>query len=168
MPDGITARHFDGSGGALRGFLPIAILGALLLAALLGAFGGTADPQVTAESNGARLTVEAPRTLRSGMILEIDIVVDAERPIARPVVAISGSYLRNLSFNSIIPDPSEAKFDNGTVMLNYGALKAGERLQVKLDGQVNPSLVGENDGQVAILDDNAVLAVRPVRLRVLP
>ena len=152
----------------MRGFVPIAVLGALLAAALLGAFGGTADPQVTTESNGAKLTVEGPRTLRSGMILEIDVMVEAERPITKPVVTISGSYLRNLSFNSIIPDASEAEFDNGTVMLSYAALKAGERLQVKLDGQVNPALVGENDGEVAILDDKTVLAVQPVRLRVFP
>lgn len=168
MPDGIAARHFDSSGGVLRGFVPIAVLGALLLAALLGAFGGTPDPRVTAEGNGARLTVEGPRTLRSGMMLEIDIIVDAARPIANPVVAISGSYLRHLSFNSVIPAASEAKFENGTVMLSYGELKAGDRLQVKMDGQVNPSLVGENAGEVAILDDKTVLAVRPVSLRVFP
>ena len=168
LPDGIDPRHFDSSGGELRGFIPLAVLGALLLAALLGTFGGTSDPQVTAEGDGARLAVEAPQTLRSGMILEIDIVVDAKRPIAKPVVAMSGSYLRNLSFNSIIPAASEAKFDNGTVRLTFDALKAGDRLQVKLDGQVNPALLGENAGTVAILDDKTVLAARPVRLRVFP
>jgi hypothetical protein len=168
LPDGIAARHFTDSGGWWRGFVPIAVLGALLAAALFGVFGGTADPRVIAEGKGVRLAVEAPRTLRSGMILEIDIAVDADRPVARPVVAISGSYLHNLSFNSVIPAAKEATFVNGTVTLGYGPLNAGDRLQVKLDGQVNPPLIGDNDGEVAILDGTTVLAARPVRLRVFP
>ena len=168
LPDGIASRHFVESGGLLRGFLPIAVLGTLLLAALLGVFGGTADPQVSAESNGARLTVTAPRTLRSGMILEIDIAVTTARPIAKPVVVISGSYLHDLSFNSIIPDASQAAFQNGKITLQYDALAPGDRLDVKLDGQVNPPLVGVNRGVVEIRDDKTVLAEQPVSLRVFP
>jgi len=167
-PDGITERHFAGSSGLVRGFLPIALLGSLLLAALLGVFGGTPDPRVSAEANGVKLTVGAPQTLRSGMILELDIAVRAARPIARPVVAISGSYVHGLSFNSIIPDASQASFDNGQIRLQYEALKPGDRLEFKMDGQVNPPLVGENAGTVAILDDKTLLAERPVRLRVFP
>lgn len=168
LPDGIAARHLEPGGGQLRGLVPAFLLGALLLAALLGLFGGTPDPTVGAQANGVRLTVTAPRTLRSGMILEIDIAVDAMRPIAKPVVAISGAYLRNLSFNSIIPDASQAGFENGEVTLQYGALKPGDRLQVKMDGQVNPPLVGENRGVVEVRDDKSVLVRRPVRLRVFP
>jgi hypothetical protein len=167
-PDGITRRHLEASGGLLRGFLPLGILGALLLAALLGLFGGTPDPTVSSRGNQVLLTVEAPRTLRGGMILEIDIGVATGRAIAKPVVAISGSYLRELSFNSTIPEPSQAEFTNGMVMLQYDALQAGDRLQVKMDGQVNPTLIGVNEGAVELRDDKTVLVRRPVRLRVFP
>jgi hypothetical protein len=168
MPDGIAPRHFVRSSGLLRGFLPIFLLGALLLAALFGVFGGASDPQVSAEGNGARLTVTAPRTLRSGMILELDIDVSAGRAIAQPVVAISGSYLHELSFNSIIPQASQAAFENGTLTLHYDALQPGDRLHVKMDGQVNPPLIGENDGVISIRDGETVLARRPVSLWVFP
>jgi hypothetical protein len=168
MPDGIAPRHFVRSSGLLRGFLPIFLLGALLLAALLGLFGGTPDPQVSAEGKGARLNITAPRTLRSGMILELDIDVRARRPIAQPVVAISGSYLHQLSFNSIIPQASQAEFENGTLTLHYDALRPGDRLHVKMDGQVNPSLIGGNDGMISIRDGDAVLARRSVSLWVFP
>jgi len=167
-PDGIGRRHLSPSGAWLRGLFPLGLLGALLLAALLGVFGGTRDPTVTTRANGVLLSVDAPRTIRSGMILEIDIEVASTRPIAKPVVTISGSYLNNLSFNTIIPEASRASFANGAVGLQYDALKAGDRLEVKLDGQVNPPLAGENDGKIAILDDKTVLAERPVRLRVFP
>jgi hypothetical protein len=168
LPDGITARHFVESSGLLRGLLPVFLLGALLLAAMLGVFGGTRDPQVSAEGDGARLTVTAPRTLRSGMILEVGIDVTVGRPIAQPVVAISGSYLHELSFNSIIPEASQAEFENGTLTLHYDALQPGDRLHVKMDGQVNPPLIGETDGIIAVRDGDTVLAQRPVSLWVFP
>lgn len=168
FPDGIAPRHLAGSSGFLRGFVPIAALGSLLLAALLGVFGGTSDPQVRAAGNGVDLTVTAPGTLRSGMILEVDIAISTTRPIAKPVIVISGTYLHNLSFNSIIPDASQAAFDDGQVTLQYDALQPGQRLQVKLDGQVNPSLVGENQGVVQVRDYKMVLVERPVSLRVFP
>jgi hypothetical protein len=39
---------------------------------------------------------------------------------------------------------------------------------VKIDGQVNPTLIGVNRGTIAIHDDKLKLASRAVSLRVLP
>ena len=168
LPDGISRHHIDGRQGMLRGILPVVLLGGLLLAALLGAFGGTRNPTLGASGDGASLTIDAPRTLRSGMFFEIDIVVDARRAIAKPVVAISRSYLHDLTINTHLPEPEEMGFEDGRFTMTFPAMEPGDRLMVKIDGQVNPTLIGVNRGTIAIRDDRLELASRAVSLRVLP
>jgi hypothetical protein len=168
LPDGISRHHIEGRQGMLRAVLPVVLLGGLLLAALLGAFGGTKDPTLGASGDGASLTIGAPRTLRSGMFFEIDIVVDARRAIAKPVVAISRSYLHDLTVNTHLPEPEEMGFEEGRFTMTFPAMQPGDRLVVKIDGQVNPTLIGVNRGTIAIHDDKLELASRAVSLRVLP
>ena len=167
-PDGIAPRHFERGGEWLRGIVPISLLGAVLLAALLGLFGGGRDSTSSVAESGARLSITAPRTLRNGMFFEIVIIADARRAIAKPVIAISGSYLFDLTINSSIPQASEESFKGGNVAMTYQALQPGERLQVKLDGQVNPTLVGVNRGKIVLRDGSTELASQQVSLKVFP
>jgi hypothetical protein len=168
-PDGISRRHLEGFAvGLLRGFVPLVILGALLVAALLGVFGGQPNPVVTTAANGARLTIKAPRVLRNGVFFEIRMTVEASRPIARPVIAISDSYLKDLTINTVLPDPASEGSEEGLLTLSYGAMKPGDRSAVKIDGQINPPLVGRNAGSIAIRDGRQVLVRRPVSLKVFP
>ncbi len=168
LPEGISQEHVEGKPGMLRGFLPVFILGALLLAAMLGLFGGGHDPTVSAEGRVAKISVTAPQKIRNGEFFEIDIVVSARRPIAKPVVAISSGYLFDVTVNTHIPEPKDMGFEDGQFRLEYPAMKAGDQLLVKLDGQVNPTLVGQNSGQVSVLDDKTPLVRRPVHLWVYP
>lgn len=167
-PDGISRQHAEPRSNFVRGFLPVFVLGALLLAALLGLFGGGHDPTVTALANGVRLSFTAPQTLRNGMFFEIDAAISTDRAIAKPVLAISGSYLTDITVNTELPEPKDMGFEDGQLTLTFPPMKAGDRLLVKLDGQVNPSLVGGKSGVVAIRDDKAVLAQHPIGLWVFP
>lgn len=168
-PDGITGRHLSGGGvGIARGLVPLLLLACLLGTALLGVFGGAPSPVIAARGSAATLAVKAPQILRNGVFFEIRLGIEARQPIAKPVVAISQDYLRDVTLNTQLPEPADMDSEQGLLTMTFPAMKAGDRLEVKLDGQINPSLVGQNKGLIAVRDDRAVLAQVPVALWVFP
>jgi hypothetical protein len=168
-PDGITSEHFvAGALGIYRGFLPLALLGVLLAVALTGVLGGARNPVVLAQGDAATLKVTAPQILRNGTFFELDIAVDAHRPISEPVIAISRTYLKDMTINTHLPEPVDMDFEGDAFTLTYPAIEAGGRLRVKMDGQVNPPLIGRNMGTIELRDGETPIAELPVALRILP
>jgi hypothetical protein len=168
-PDGIAETHFrSGRLGTYRGLLPLGILAVLLVVALTGALGGAPNPVVRAGGDAAAIAVKAPHTLRNGTFFELAITIDARSAIAKPVIAISRSYLKDLTINTELPEPADMAFEDGAFTMTFPAMKAGERLAVKLDGQVNPPLIGRSRGTIALRDDKTAIAAIPVSLRILP
>ena len=167
FPDGIEPRHTRPGAMGWR-FLPLLALGALLLLALSGALGGRPNPVVSARSPQADLAFKAPRILRNGEFFEMRVTATARRPIASPVLAVSATYLHDLTINSFIPAASNEGFEDGMFVFEFEPLPAGESLEIKLDGQVNPPLVGVNAGTLQLRDGDRVLATLRPQLRVLP
>ncbi|RDE07163.1 hypothetical protein [Sphingomonas aracearum] len=170
FPDGIGDDHAARDPVLRRhaSIVSLLVFGGLLLAALLGTFGGGRSPVRTAQAAAATLTVATPRTLRNGVFFETRVTVTARRDIARLVLALPPSLWRDITVNSQVPQASEEKFENGRFAFDYGPLKAGESLDVKIDGQINPPLFGGTSGTIAVLDDKAELVSLPVTMKVLP
>lgn len=169
VPDGIAADHLtSGLLGRYRGLLPLAVLGVMVLVALTGALGGAPNPTVRAEGMAGTIEIKAPQILRNGTFFEMDIAVVAQRPIAEPVIAISRSYLKDMTVNTHLPEPADMGFEGDAFTMTYPAMDAGDRLLVKLDGQINPPLIGRSVGTITLRDDKAAIAEIPVALRVLP
>lgn len=170
FPDGISEAHRrSGSpfGRSFRWFMLFA-LGGILLAALLGAFGGLKNPTVTASGAGATLRVNAPAVLRNGEFFEMRYALEAHRPIARPVIAVAQSYWRDVTINTMVPAPASEGFEDGFFVFEFDPLEAGETIALKVDGQINPSLFGGTQGAVEARDDERTLARAGMRLTVLP
>src|SRR5690606_6970909 len=121
--------------------LPLAVLGVMVLVALTGALGGAPNPTVRAEGAAGTIEIKAPQILRNGTFFEMDIAVVAQRPIAEPVIAISRSYLKDMTVNTHLPEPADMGFEGDAFTMTYPAMDAGDRLLVKLDGQINPPLI---------------------------
>lgn len=166
-PDGIGPEHAR-PGAIGRRWLPVVVLAALLAVALSGALGGRPNPVVSRGSSTAALSFKAPQVLRSGEFFEMRATVRARRAIARPVVVVSADYLRDLTINSFIPAASEESFEDGMFTFEFAPLPAGGELEVKIDGQVNPPLVGLNRGRLELRDGQRTLVTLEPSLRVLP
>ncbi|MCB5426436.1 hypothetical protein H0274_14320 [Altererythrobacter sp. CC-YST694] len=170
LPDGISPSHLEQtrSAHALSHWLALLVLGALMIAALAGLFGGWPSERKAALRNGASLAVEAPQILRSGEFFEIWIEVRADRPLEKPTLAISPAYLRNLTVNTVMPGAEEEAYSGDALTMGYGRLEAGQPLRIKLDGQVNPTLAGGHDGWMELREGDTRLVRIPLALEILP
>lgn len=167
FPDGIAQADADGRGARLN-WISLAVLGAVMLAALLGAFGGGKARSIAADAPAARLEVHTPRVLRNGMFFETRIHVAAKAPIADAVIVVPASLWRDMTVNTMIPAPSEEKAEKGNFRFSYRAMKPGDTLDIKIDGQINPPLFAGNSGSIALHDGERTIAAIPVEITVLP
>lgn len=167
FPDGIAARNLDGR-GARWNWVSLAVLALVMLAAMLGAFGGGASRPVVAKAGAASLTVAVPRTIRNGEFFEMRVRIEARQPIARAVLVVPTSLWRDMTINTMIPAPSQEKAEHGAFRFDYGGLKAGDVLDIKIDGQINPRLFAGTRGAIELADDGRTLARIPLHIRVLP
>lgn len=169
FPDGINADHLKpGRAAQIKSWLPLPLLGGVLLLALTGLFGGGPSLRKAAVSDAARLTVEAPPILRNGQIFEVQISVLAEGELARPTIAVDTSYWRNITLNTIRPEPAAQGFREGAVLLEYDRLGAGETLLITFEAQVNPVFGQHSRAHVRLLDGQTELAGLPLQMKVLP
>ena len=165
-PDGISPAS-DARGANLN-WLSLAVLGAVMLAALLGAFGGGKARSLVADAPAARLEVHTPRVLRNGIFFETRLHVTAKAPIADAVIVVPAALWRDMTINTMIPAPGEEKAEKGAFRFSYGALKPGDMLDIKIDGQINPPLFAGNAGSIELHDGERPLAAVPVEIAVLP
>jgi hypothetical protein len=170
LPEGLEDRHFTTGARrpVLRGLVPVIILGGLMLAALLGVFGGVANTVTRQAAPDATLIVDAPATLRNGEFFEMRIHVQATAPIAEPVIAVSPGFWSELTINTMIPAASDEEQKDGMYRFTYPAMASGAAMEMKVDGQVNPSRFGGTAGEIALFDGDREIARIPLHLRVLP
>jgi hypothetical protein len=73
-----------------------------------------------------------------------------------------------MTINTLIPAASEEASERGEFRFTFGALEAGTEFLMKVDAQVNPDIVGGNEGTVTVYDGEDVLAEVEIRMTVLP
>lgn len=170
FPDGLDASHAKAVKGMRAHASPLAffMLGGLMVTAMTGVLGGSPAPVTVVNAPSASLQVKLARPLRSGLVFETHIRVVARRAIAKPVIGIDAPLWRDLTINSQIPAAADESFKEGQFRFDYAALKAGDTLDIKIDGQTNPPLVGHLAGAITLLDDDTRLAEVRVSIPVLP
>lgn len=127
------------------------LLGALLLAALLNVFGQRSQTRRGAGQD-ARLEVRGPDRVRGGLIYQQRITVRALRDIEHPRLVLASGWADGQTINTIEPSPVSEASRDGRLVLSYDQLSAGDKLEVFVDFQVNPTHVGSTDHAVE-LDD---------------
>jgi hypothetical protein len=168
-PQGIDASHIKAKGWHRHANpASIVLLGLLLAAAGVGVFGGQPHPARTVTTPSANITLELPERIRNGMLFEMRGLVETKRPFSDLTIAISSSYWRDLTINSMVPGPAEESSENGRYYFSYGPIDANETLNVKIDGQINPPLFGGTKGDILLMDGDTVVATIPVKMTVFP
>jgi hypothetical protein len=155
MPDGLTiARNRDLSGRAGHTWYRRALLclvAVIPVLALLNVFGQR--PTVSsAHALAADLQVTAPARLRSGLIFQVRVEVDAHRDISTPDLVFDRGWWDSMSVNSLEPNPTNQSSANGRVVLSFNKLSAGRSLIVWMYFQVNPTNVGKRREDVQLKD----------------
>ena len=167
-PQGISDHHGQPRLARRASWWRLGILAAILLVALSGLLGGAPAPTMRAAAAGAELAVTTPDRLRNGMFFETRVAAVAKRPIDDAVIAIPAVMWRDLTINTLIPGPAEEEFVDGEFRFHFGPLAAGQRLGVKIDGQMNPARLGSSTGRIRLLDGEVEVAALPVTLQVIP
>lgn len=155
LPGGLTTarnRELRGRSGHVwyRRVL-LCLIAILPVLALLNVF-GQHPTMSTAKALAADLKVTAPARLRSGLIFQVRVQVTAHHEIAMPQLVFDRGWWESMSVNSIEPDPSSQSTQNGSVVLSYDKLPAGQSLVVWNYFQVNPTNVGKRREEVELED----------------
>lgn len=167
FPDGIDRHNLDEVRPGWN-WLSLLVLSAVMLAALLGVFGGGKTRPLVATGAAAQLTVTTPRTIRNGEFFEMRVRIAAKQPIGKAVLVVPATLWRDMTVNTMIPAAAEEKAEGGRFQFHYGAMQAGDVLDVKIDGQINPPLFAGTAGAIELADDRRTIVAVPLTIRVLP
>lgn len=168
-PEGLKDANLpDRQGNGHASPRALLVLGLIMALAMSGLLGGVPKPTVVAETPSVRLEVDAPQVLRNGEFFETQITVVPRRGFDELSVGVTPSWWRDITINTFIPAPAEESYQGGAFRFSFGPAEAGEPLVVKIDGQINPSLLRGTRGRVIVYDGETPVASLPVELRVLP
>jgi hypothetical protein len=130
------------------------LLGLLAVLPLLGLAGffGQETVESVAASPTARLRVEAPDSLRGGLLGQGKFTITARADIAHATLVLDHGWTEGLQLNTIEPNPL-GKADRGDrLALDFGHVPAGANLVARIQFQVDPTSVGRRSQGVALYD----------------
>jgi hypothetical protein len=137
--------------------LGLAILGLIVVAALLDVFGQETTATVAA-GHEATLRVEAPPRLRGGLLFQVRFEIEAKRRLAKPKLVLSPGWLDSMTLNTVAPTPLSENSGADGLTMSFEELPAGHELIVWTDWQVNPTNVGRRGEDVTLLDGSTQIA----------
>jgi hypothetical protein len=153
-PDYLTLkRHRDEAGRHEPVFrrVGLALVGAVLLLGLLNVFGQR--PATTrATAPAADLQLYAPSRVRSGLIFEARLIVNARRELKKARILLAPGWIEGITMNSAVPSPLGEASDDGRVSFELGHIPAGRRYVLFLQLQVNPTVLGRRAQDVELVD----------------
>jgi hypothetical protein len=145
----------------------LTVLAALPVLAVLNMFGQEpSESQATA--GGAQLTLSAPEVVRGGLLLQSRVEVRARRTLDHARLVLGEGWFEGMQVSTIEPQPTSEASQDGRVVLSYGRLRAGDRLVVWVQSQVNPTQPGRRDYSVELEDAVTPVARIDRRITVLP
>jgi hypothetical protein len=170
-PDGLDlSRARDLQGRVHHPWIRRVLLALIAVPVGLGAIGTLGQATVThsAASPRARLELNAPHTLRGGLMWRARIIVHAHSAIEFPRLVLGRGYVNGMQLNTIEPAPAGERNRGRRLVLSYDKLAAGDELVVYLQFQTNPTTAGSQDATVALDDEVVPLARVAHTIRVLP
>jgi hypothetical protein len=167
-PDGINDDHVRPLAGWRRHASPLSLgaFGLVVALALVGVLGH--ERQWDAQNGGARLQVTMPETIRNGEFFEMRVEVEAEAAIDELAVGVDQALWEDITINTLIPAATDETSESGEFRFTFGDLGDGMRFLLKVDGQVNPDILGANAGSVTLYDGEDTLTQVQVTMTVLP
>ena len=145
----------------------IAVLCIVPVLALTGLLG---QPSSTSRAAGPRATLEleAPESVRGGLLFQSRVQVHVLGRIQHPRLVLDTGWLEGVQVNSIEPQAQDESSRNGRLVLAYATWLPGERKTFWLQFQVDPTSVGHRAYGIELDDATTKLARIDRTLTVLP
>jgi len=160
-PEGLTLEHHrDLTGRERRPIVRWLLLGLLcgfLLLGLLNVFGQNTIVS-TAEASGARIEVDAPKTLRGGLFFQARYRIVASEEIEAATLVLDPGWLEDITLNTVEPSPVGEASRDGRIALVLGRIPARDEHLLYLHFQVNPTALGRRSQDVELYDGDRLLA----------
>jgi hypothetical protein len=160
IPDGIDLeRHRDLAGRTwhvwARRSLLLAVA-ALLAIGLANVFGQATESSRAATSEAA-LVVDAPSSVRGGLMYTARFQVTARHKLKKATLRLSSGWFQGMQVNSIVPQPVEERSNDGWVSLVLGPVAAGHTVTSFIGFQVDPTTLGRQRQTVEVSDGPKLL-----------
>lgn len=131
--------------------LVLTLFGAVVVLGLLNVFGQRSESS-RAAGPAAALEVRGPTKVRGGLLYQQRITLRALQEIAYPRIVLSQGWADGLQINTIEPQPQSESSRDGKLIFSYDRMAAGDKLELWIDYQVNPTHVGKTDTSVEVDD----------------
>ena len=163
-PEGIVlGRHRDLQGRGHQVWVRRGVLTAIAVVPVLGLFNVFGQrPSVTeARAPAATFSLSAPERARGGLLFQAHFTIEARSELENAALVLHPDWLQGMTLNTLEPSPAEETSENGALRLDFGRIAAGQRFDVFLQYQVNPTAVGERKQWVDLADgDTAVASIK--------
>jgi hypothetical protein len=159
-PEGIKlGRYRDMHGRGWHLWVRRSLLGLLalfILAGLLNAFGQRPSTALTS-SREADLKIYAPTRVRGGLLWEARFTISANQDLKQATLVLGQGWLEGNTINTIEPSPVGEASRNGSLSLDLGHVPAGQRYELYMQFQTNPTNVGHRNADVQLQDGEKLL-----------
>jgi hypothetical protein len=159
-PQGIkVGRMRDLQGREWHLWLRRALLGLVTAFIVLGLFNvfGQRPVSDTATSPEASLKVYAPTRVRGGLLWEARFTIRATEDVKDAQIVLSQGWLEGNTINTIEPSPVGEASRNGSLSLDLGHIPQGERYELYMQFQTNPTNIGHRSADVQLQDGEKLL-----------
>jgi hypothetical protein len=160
LPDGLDrSAHVDLHGRNVEPWFRRAGLTVLLVASALGLANvfGQHTHTLSVDAAAAKLTVETPGRARGGLIYQTIFTIEAHRDLAKPTLVLDPGWFDGLTINTVQPDAVSWGQRNGRNTLATPPIAAGGHFVLRLQYQVNPTVLGSRAQNVVLADGDAPL-----------
>jgi hypothetical protein len=137
----------------------LALVAALIVLALVNVF-GQKPVTATASASAATLTLSAPTHLRGGLLWTAHVHIAAHHSIGKAALVLNQAWADGTQINTIEPSPVSETSRNGNLAFTLGPIKAGDRYDLYMGFQTNPTNVNRRTRTVSLYDgDNLISSI---------
>jgi hypothetical protein len=167
-PDGLGEENVRPVAAWRRHASPfgLVVFAIVVTLALGGLFGR--ERTWSADASGVRLEVHTSEIIRNGEFFEMRVRVAGDEGIGELVIGVDDGIWEDVTVNTMIPAATEETNEDGETRFTFAELPAGTGFLLKVDMQINPDILGGNDGRVTIYDGDRELVSTPISIMVLP
>jgi hypothetical protein len=160
-PEGIVlGRHRDLDGRRHQCWARRGILALIAVVPVLGLFNvfGQRPTESQAAGQAASLRLSAPERARGGLLYQAHFTIEAHQDLRNAALVLHPDWLQGMTLNTLEPSPAEETSENGALRFEFGPIAAGNRFDVFLQYQVNPTAVGRRKQWVDLVDGQTRIA----------
>jgi hypothetical protein len=119
----------------------VGLFAAISIAALANVF-GQATEKVRASGPVADLTLDAPTTVRGGLLWQARFEIDAKTEVKDARLVLGRAWATGHTINTIEPSPIGEASAGGDLSFDLGHIRAGRHYTLFMDFQTNPTFFG--------------------------